>query len=348
MQMSRKAAQVIIIITILTVAAIICIFNKPETDLAKPEKIHSIELKKISEIQQPQDYFVAKPRKMLGYKNKIYILDQKFSMILVFKETGLSHTIGGPGIGPGEFQNANSFDISKNRLYVLNQASKVEVFDISGDYIHTFKLEKPAPFAAPSDIKVHENHIYIGYNLGETKVQKYGLKGNFLDNFIKGGRPLDPGRFVLANPISIFVYPARNSLILFNKFKGDLEIYNLSSGVLENSIENKDPIVKKRISNLTENISNQNFEEYSKEIKSIFMWRCSFDDANNKVVIIPSQSSIDQKMRNENIYSFDLNLETLSMARFVVKSKKLIIKDCCSIQGKYVILDYNLNLFLGG
>lgn len=346
--MNRKASLTIISVIVVAAASLLYFINKSEVDLVQSERVQPIELNRVSEIIQPQDHFIAKPRKMLGYQNRIYVLDQKFSTILVFEETGFSHSIGGPGIGPGEFQNANSFDISKDRLYVLNQASKIEVFDISGDYIRTFKIEKPAPYATPSDIKVHEDQIYIGYNLGETKVQRYGLNGNYSDDFIKGGRPMESGRFILADPISIFVYPARNSLILFNRFKGDLEIYNLSSGVLEDSIENKDPIIRERISNFTESISGQNFVDYSKEIKSIVMWRCSFDDTNNKVLIFPSQMSVDEKSRSENFYSFDVNLETLSLVRFEVRGKKLVVKDFCSIQGRYVILDYNLNLFLGG
>jgi hypothetical protein len=307
-----------------------------------------IELNRVSEIIQNENHFVAHPIKMMGYKNKVYLLDRKFRMVLVFSKNEFSHIIGKPGQGPGEISEGTSFDVFKDKLYLLNKDSRIELFDISGEYKKTIRLKKSVPYALPTDLKIYKGNMYVTFNVGETRVGRYDLEGNFLDDYIRGGDNIGPYKNFLSNPLSIYISTEDNALILFNRFNGDIEVFDLNSRVLRNKTTNYDDMITEKVAQLRKRVRERYYDNGLREIKSILIWRSAFDRRNNQLLIIPSQISVDEKDRRKLFYTFNIN-NGLVLKRFLrVKGVDIIIRDCCFIDDKPVILDYDLNLFLGG
>jgi hypothetical protein len=345
-----KKVLIACLIIIVIIIALICIilFNaksKPEIQI----KVTPINLESVLEIQQDGDYFVAAPVKMLGYKEKIYILDLKFHCILVFTEEGFSHTIGRFGKGPGEITEIpKSFRVFEDNVYILNHPDKIEILSINGDYKGTIRLKYSEQYFSPSDFEIYGNHIYICLSIGETRVQKYNLEGNFVENFIKGGNEIGPYKYKIINPYELHIDIESRRIILFNRFNGDIEVFDLIAGTPIYSVKRYDDQISERITRIIKEINKNNLRSYSKELKSIAMWQSAFDENNSRILIIPSQNTVDSSDRENILYIFDIKYGFLLKSFIKLGSFEKIIKHCCFLEEKIAFMDYSLNLFIGG
>ncbi len=345
-----KTVLIVCLPIILIIVAFISIriFNaksKPEIQI----KVIPIDLDSVLEIQQYGDYFVAAPVKMLGYKEKIYILDLKFHCIMVFTEAGFSHTIGRFGQGPGEItEMAKSFRVFEDNVYILNHPDKIEILDLNGDNKGTIKLKCSETYFSPSDFEIFGNHIYISLSIGEIRVQKYDLEGNLLDNFIKGGNKIGPYKYNIINPYALHIDLESRRIVLFNRFNGDIEVFDLMAGTPIWSFKNYDAQISERITRIRKEINKNNFRDYSKELKSIVMWQSALDENNSRMLIIPSQNTVDSSERKDILYIFDIKHGLLMKSFVRLGSFAKIIKHCCFLEEKLAFMDYSFNLFIGG
>lgn len=334
---------------LLLISGVFFIGRMVKQEKRSPNDIKFFKFNSIKKIPQPDDYFVAMPLKMIGYKDKIYILDAKFSMILVFSKNGFSHTIGRPGKGPSEFSYGTSFCINDDTLYLLNEHSKIEVFLISGEYLRTIRIKKTDAFSIPTDIDVYNKCIYICFSFGRIKVQRQFKENDKIDKFIVSDKRVDTDgkKHGIIAPVSIYIVPEKKSLILIDQFRGDIEVYDLEKGSLQNTIEKYDSEITEKIERIEDDFNSYNSGSASNQVKSISMWRSSFDRLNNRIILIPSQVSIKPSQRRKLFYHLNCFSEELHKATIKVKNEETVIRDCCFIKDKWVVLDYDSNIFTG-
>jgi len=345
-----KTRLIVCLLIILIIVAFISIriYNtKGKTEIQF--KVIPINLESVLEIQQYGEYFVAAPVKMLGYKEKIYILDLKFHCILVFTEDGFSHTIGRFGQGPGEItEMAKSFRVFEDNVYILNHPDKIEILDLNGNYKGTIRLKCSETYFSPSDFEIFGNHIYISLSIGKTRVQKYNLEGHLIDNFIKGGNEIGLYKFNIINPYELHIDIESKRIILFNRFNGDIEVFDLMVGTPIWSFKNYDAQTSERITSIRKEINKHNFRDYSKELKSIVMWQTALDENNSRMLIIPSQNTVTISERKDILYIFDIKHGLVLKSFIRLGSFEKIIKYCCFLDEKLAFMDYSFNLFIGG
>ena len=345
----KKVLIVCLLIILIIIAFIFIRIYNARGKQEAPIKVNPIDLDSVLEIPQYGDYFVAKPVKMLGYKEKIYILDLKFHCILVFTEEGFSHTIGRFGLGPGEItEMATSFRIFEDNLYILNRPDKIEILNLNGDYKRTIRLKYKETYFAPSDFEIVGNHIYISLSIGETRVQKYDDEGNLVENFIRGGNGISPYKYNIINPYGLHIDLESRRIVLFNRFNGDIEVFDLMDGTSILSLKNYDSQISERITLIRKKINKHNSRNDFKELQSIVMWQSALDENNSKMFIIPSQNTVDSSERKDILYIFDTKYGFLMKSFIRLGSFKQIIKNCCFLQEKIAFMDYSFNLFIGG
>lgn len=338
----------LLIILLIVAMFLIIVYNSKNKQEIKI-KLNPLELESVLEIPQDGDYFVAKPLKMLGYKGKIYILDLKFRCILVFKDKGFSHTIGRIGLGPGEMTEMTTFFvIFKDKVYIFNRPNKIEILNLNGDYEGTIRLKCTGTYFSPSDMVIFGNHIYISLSIGKPRVQKYDFEGNLVENFIIGGNEIGPYKYNIINPYALYINLETRRIVLFNRFNGDIEIFDLNNGTTIWSFKNYDSQVSERVTKIREKINKHNFRNDSKELKSIVMWQSALDENNSRLLIIPSQNTVDSSEREYILYIIDIKHGSLMKSFVRWGSFKQIIKNCCFVQEKLAFVDYTLNLFIGG
>lgn len=319
-----------------------------------PQKVDvfskTMDINKVEKIYQGDTYYIAKPKKILCYKGIVFILDVKFFRILAYGNNGYSHFIGRPGQGPGEISQPISMTISKDKLYVLNSPDRIEVFDLFGKYLRTIRLKiQNTTFKSIWDFKISDEKIYVSLDIGEVRVQRYDLNGRWIDNFIAEGDVIDPDKTVIANPNDIYIVPGLSALILFNRFSGAIEEFNLKSGTFIKKLIGYDRIVEERISLLKREMKDKNTSKGKVEVKGFLMFHANLDEEKMQLHILPSQSSVNRENMRDIIYT--VNLEDMSMERKkmqFVGIKKKYIRNCCIKKDSMLFIDDELNLFKGG
>lgn len=346
---TRRVFHILLVVFAFTVLVFLLIHI-----MHKPKKVEvlsgTIKIDTIEQIPQGDEYYIAKPKKMLCYKDKIFILDVKFYRILVFGKDGYSHYIGHPGQGPGEISQPISMAIENDRVYVLNSPDRIEAFDLFGKYLKTIRLKiARTPIKSLGDFKIFDGKIYVSLEIGEVSVQRYDLNGRWIDNFISGGNKIDLGKTILANPNDIYLIPELGTLILFNRFTGDIETFSLKTGNLLDKVNNYDQVVAERIASFKKNENGQSAPKRKIEVKVFIMFHANLDIKKLQLHILPSQSSVSREDMRDIIYT--LNLNNLSMERKRLHFdgiEKKYIRYCCVVEDSIFFIDDELNLFKGG
>lgn len=309
-----------------------------------------LEIKRVETIPQKNEYYIVKPKKIICYKDKIYVLDTKFYRILVYSRDGFSHHISSPGMGPGQISQPISFVIEDENLYVLNFPDRIEVFDLIGKYIKTIRLKiENTLIKSIWDFKIFEKKIYISLNVGEIKVQRYNLNGQFIDNFILGGNKVVLDKIFISTPNNIYIIPKLNKLILFNQFNGDIQIFNFHDGILIKIIRDYDSIISRRTSIIMDDIKRSIASNNILQIKNYIMLDSALDLLNLKLFILPSQISIDREEKRNILYSLDLITHVIKRNNlaFEIGDKKYI-NNLCFMEDNLIFIDDDLNLNIGG
>jgi len=315
-------------------------------NIPKPKVLN---IHNLREITQDEDYIISNPLKMLYRGDKIYILDRKLLQVLVFTDAGYSHSIGRPGQGPGEISQPVSFDIADDKLYVANFTDRIEVFDLTGTYLKTIKI-KIKPDSIPSfwDFKLFDNIFYFSKDIGQIKVQRYGPDGAFIDDFIGGGSKIESSRDILSSPCNIYIVPDNNKLILFNQFNGDIEVYDLNNGDCLSKTQNYDSFTMEESLLIRDIISSSQPNSNDKEVKIIILLRSTIDQERSRLLVTPSQVSLEDEKKRSLVYSYDFTGNKIeeNILNFTGSDKKLI-RICCFTDKKVIILDDELNLYIG-
>lgn len=134
--------------------------KKTLIDLIKIDKVIALD-------SLPFGLILSEISKVIFHQNHYYILDKKFSNLLIFDSKGkFISKVGRLGMGPGEYQNINDFDIVKNRVIVYsNDSMSLLDYDLMGKYIRKRKV----PFFA-SHFTILDNDFlafYINFNPSE-------------------------------------------------------------------------------------------------------------------------------------------------------------------------------------
>ncbi|MDR1737381.1 MAG: 6-bladed beta-propeller [Candidatus Symbiothrix sp.] len=127
-------------------------------------------------------------KKIVDYKDKIFILDQKNNTgVFVFDTIGkYLYTIGKKGIGPDEIINLKSFVINKENdtLILLDaEGKKMLFFSLDGAFLSCEKLKY-----VYSSIELVDNRHLAAVTIGTASdyaLQVLDLKGNITANLIK-------------------------------------------------------------------------------------------------------------------------------------------------------------------
>jgi hypothetical protein len=286
---------------------------------------------------------------MLCYCDKIYILDRKLLQILVYTDAGYSHSIGRPGQGPGDISHPISFDIVNDRLYIANIPDRIEVFDLTGTYLKTIRIiKKMDSFPSFWDFKIVNDIIYFSKDIGLIKVERYALDGTYIDDFISGGMKIESSRDILSNPYNIYIEPENNSLILFSQFNGDIEIYDLNSGNCLTKIQDYDSSTMEASFSIRDLIRSSHANRNDLNVKIFIMLRSTIDKKGARLLITPSQVSLKEEEKRNLIYSYSFmeNKIEENILNFQDSEKKFI-RLCCVAGKKLVILDDELDLYIG-
>jgi hypothetical protein len=317
--------------------------------LAPVMNYNPIFLNSVQEIPQNEEFIVAKPVSMLGYKSKVYILDLKFYCILVFNENGLSHTVGRHGAGPGEITDMTiSFKILDDKIYILSQPNRIEILTLKGDYLDTIKLQHKEKYFFPTDLEIFDNNIFISISASETRVQQYDCSGRLIKQFIGGGKKVSQNRNNFLDPLALHIDREKQKIIIFSRFSGDIDVFDLKSRNLLWSRKNYDPIISRRIADLTKKQNQKNYKSHSKAFKSVSMWQHTVDQNRASLLLIPSQNSVNTNDRVSTVYLFDYETGELTRSEIIWGNFKQVFKYGCFVLDRLVIMDYSFNLFYGG
>lgn len=308
-----------------------------------------MEIRRMENIPQENEYYIVKPKKIIGYKDKIYVLDSKFYRILVYSKDGFSHHISSPGMGPAQISQPISLVIEDEILYILNFPDRIEVFDLQGKYIKTIRLKiENTLIKSIWDFQIYGQKIYVSLNVGEIKVQRYDINGRFIDNFILGGKKVELNKIFLSVPNNIYIIPRLNKLILFNQFDGDIQIFHLHDGTLITSIRDYDSIISRRTSLIIKDINNTRPEDKMLQIKNYLMFHSTLDLSSLKLFILPSQISLDREEKRNILYTFDLETNLIDKNNLVFEvGDQKYIENLCFIEDNLVFIDDDLNLNIG-
>lgn len=157
---------------------------------------------KIIPLRTPDSVFVASIGKVVNYKGRFYILDNKFSHLYAFDSSGLFQlSYGTIGLGLNEFKKISDFDIDKatNQIviyssddmalyyYSLNKASflKRKNIGVSGSEISLLDDKNVLIYSDYSVNSKRSNNVFLidslshsktGYFPFDMKLSKYGWK----------------------------------------------------------------------------------------------------------------------------------------------------------------------------
>ncbi len=231
---------------------------------------------------QERESLITSPINAIYDDGNILFLGSKISRILVFNDKKHSHSIGSPGMGPGDIFNPKSFCICNDLIYVLNEGCRIEVFNKQGQAVKSIKLEIVGTLNifAITDFKVHGNHIYVSFGKGETKLIKFDLNGRFIENVISFGqdKELIPNGYFSNYRLSIF----NDTIIFVDQSSSRLEVYGLYSKKLLSFMKSVDPdVMQKYHEAMKEKSAGQN------HLMKFIVARISFDEENGIVNVLP-------------------------------------------------------------
>lgn len=149
------------------------------------------------------DYLISKP-KDIAVKNNgdIMILDE--DMIKVFDDKGMpKEIIGGPGQGPGEFENSRRLNLSESQYFSIYSSQFIHFFDADNSYMTRIKLRENE--RVKSDLEKNSLEYFYpthSYLLGENRLL-YAVLGVGKDRNVNHSETLlyydDNGKIELLN-----------------------------------------------------------------------------------------------------------------------------------------------------
>ena len=168
-----------VLVSLLVVFFIMC-KQKPQIDHAifvdidRPERaslfdyFRSIEL---IPLETSNDALVAGAGKIINHQGNCYILDPTQSIIFVFDQTGkFLFKIDKKGQGPEEYTFIRDFNINlfSGNLELLEPYGRVQIYDLSGNYIETKRIEYDG-FRAVHMFAALDSHTYVIYAIFQPK-----------------------------------------------------------------------------------------------------------------------------------------------------------------------------------
>lgn len=111
-------------------------------------------------------------------EGNFYFIDRRLSKLISLDPEGnLRWATGEEGKGPGDFENPFGMALHKDRLYVANiQGSRLDEFDLSGNFIKTYDLPEDMRFASMVGIRDDGLILMSGANFGTVGALVYTLE----------------------------------------------------------------------------------------------------------------------------------------------------------------------------
>jgi hypothetical protein len=143
-------------------------------DLDRPERaslfdyFSSIEL---IPLETSPDVLIAGITKIINHQDKWYMMDKPQSIIFVFDRTGkFLFKIDKKGQGPGEYAFISNFNINPftGKLELLDPSGRLNIYDLSGNYIETKRIEYDGFYAAHQCVAL-DSRTYVFYALFQPK-----------------------------------------------------------------------------------------------------------------------------------------------------------------------------------
>ncbi len=146
---------------------------------------------------------------------KIYAVDKKKDLVLVFDGTGvLEAAVGKTGSGKTEFRDPSGVALGPDgRVFVADKGnSRIQILDASGKFLWSFGRGGSAPgtLSDPEGVAVGSDGRVFVADTGNNRVQVFTGEGVFLFGF--GSKGKEPGQF--SGPTKIAVDPSDGIYVL--------------------------------------------------------------------------------------------------------------------------------------
>tara|TARA_R100000908_G_scaffold59878_2_gene36802 strand:- start:38982 stop:40070 length:1089 start_codon:yes stop_codon:yes gene_type:complete len=107
-----------------------------------------------------------------------YFIDRRLSKLISLDPEGnLRWETGEEGKGPGDFENPFGMNVHNNKLFVANiQGTRLDEFDLNGNFIKSYDLPKDISFASLEDIGDDGTILMSGANFGTVGALVYTME----------------------------------------------------------------------------------------------------------------------------------------------------------------------------
>ena len=140
-----------------------------------------IEIKKIIPLETSDENLMSNASKVFNIRDTYFVLDKKFSNLLVFNSSGkFLGNIGKLGRGPGEYQDLTDVVLDRDReLFVLYSQKDMSLFEytLDGEFVRKVKLSF---FGSSFSLIPNQGYgFYINYNKSDVSGDYNVLITNF-------------------------------------------------------------------------------------------------------------------------------------------------------------------------
>lgn len=138
---------------------------------------------RIVKLETGDDFLIGEIKKVVVHDNKVFVLDEKITQkLFCFDISGkYLFTVGKRGNGPGEMDTPRDFDITNDRIYIIDRKCQVYSFDMSGNYLSTLRL----PFLSVNICAFNDSTLFF-YNNSYMDEYKFHLaQVNIFDKSIE-------------------------------------------------------------------------------------------------------------------------------------------------------------------
>lgn len=145
-------------------------------DEAPPLGFELVETIDLSEIEEPVISSIGYLQ--IDEEGNFYFIDRRINKLISLDPNGnLRWATGEEGKGPGDFENPFGMSIYNGKIYVANvQGSRLDEFDMAGNFIKTYDLPKDIRFASLVDIRDDGLILMSGANFGTVGALVYTME----------------------------------------------------------------------------------------------------------------------------------------------------------------------------
>lgn len=152
--------------------------GKPMTTSALIDNDH-----RIIKLETGDDFLIGEIKKVIVHNNKVFVFDEKIvEKLFCFDISGkYLFTVGKRGNGPGEMDTPRDFDISNDRIYIIDRKCQVYIFDMNGNYLSTLRL----PFLSVNICTFNDSTLFFYNNSYMDEFKFHLAKVNTLDKSVE-------------------------------------------------------------------------------------------------------------------------------------------------------------------